>query len=111
MRVYSSVTEPCAAPCPEQTRPVEPDSQDSHSTVKDPSSNLALIPDLIQTETSSPSSPRPTQTVDPPCPDSPLLIHGYSVEEYQSIYHSVVDEMLLYVHELHSHPLTTFCDD
>lgn len=26
--------------------------------------------------------------------DPPLMVHGYSVEEYQKIYHSVVDEMV-----------------
>ncbi|KAI3352742.1 hypothetical protein L3Q82_019320, partial [Scortum barcoo] len=31
-----------------------------------------------------------------PQSEAPLMIHGYSVEEYQKIYHSVVDEMLKY---------------
>ncbi|KAK7909490.1 hypothetical protein WMY93_014174 [Mugilogobius chulae] len=57
--------------------------------------NRAIIPDLVQTQTSS--SPQTSAlTIDQPspaAPDSPLRIHGYTVEEYQDIYHSVVDDI------------------
>ncbi|KAI3358421.1 hypothetical protein L3Q82_014849, partial [Scortum barcoo] len=39
-------------------------------------------------------SPPPSPA--PPRPDSPLRIHNRSVEEYQRIYHEVVDDMLTY---------------
>ncbi|XP_059212743.1 uncharacterized protein LOC131991369 [Centropristis striata] len=38
-----------------------------------------------------PSSPQPTA---PPLPDEPLMICGLPVEEYQQLYHEVVDDML-----------------
>ncbi len=48
----------------------------------------------------------------PPHHDGPLTIHNRSVEEYQQIYHEVVDEMLKYVcvndHESFNQIIITF---
>ncbi|KAI3366934.1 hypothetical protein L3Q82_009581, partial [Scortum barcoo] len=58
-------------------------------------------PDLPQTQvqevTPAPqASSSGLRSVGVPQSEAPLMIHGYSVEEYQKIYHSVVDEMLRY---------------
>ncbi|KAI3358458.1 hypothetical protein L3Q82_014891, partial [Scortum barcoo] len=43
--------------------------------------------------------PRPLLLLRALTSDSPLRIHNRSVEEYQRIYHEVVDEMLTYLQE------------
>ncbi|GLD61081.1 uncharacterized protein AKAME5_001292800 [Lates japonicus] len=60
------------------------------------SPDTCQIQDLIYSpQTSTPKlSPAGSQEHVVPQSETPLLIHGYSVEEYQKIYHSVVDEML-----------------
>ncbi|XP_031174371.1 uncharacterized protein LOC116063516 isoform X2 [Sander lucioperca] len=61
-----------------------------------PSTSAADIPELLNLV------PKPRTTTPPadlPAPlhhDSPLKIHNRSVEEYQQIYHEVVDDMLKY---------------
>ncbi|KAL7399578.1 hypothetical protein ABVT39_026923 [Epinephelus coioides] len=41
-------------------------------------------------------APSPQPSTAPLCDDGPLMIHNRSVEEYQRIYHEVVDDMLRY---------------
>nr|XP_033484512.1 uncharacterized protein LOC117258117 [Epinephelus lanceolatus] len=41
-------------------------------------------------------APSPQPSTAPLCDDGPLMIHNHSVEEYQRIYHEVVDDMLRY---------------
>ncbi|KAK7904306.1 hypothetical protein WMY93_016913 [Mugilogobius chulae] len=87
--------------CPTES---SPDSLDSLSLCPDSDrpppnrSRHAIIPDLVQTQTSSSPQTSALTTNHPSAAahDSPLLIHGYTVEEYQHRYHSVVDDMLVY---------------
>ncbi|KAK7909737.1 hypothetical protein WMY93_014421 [Mugilogobius chulae] len=70
-------------------------------TVQVPTSES--VPEEVQVPTSEspvPAEPCPDPAPAsscPPAPGSPVLIHGrYTVEEYQEIYHCVVDPMLTY---------------
>lgn len=53
--------------------------------------NAAVLPDLRPLP---PVAPSPAQSSSEPQQSEPLLIHGHTVEEYQAIYHSVVDPMM-----------------
>ncbi|XP_034539842.1 uncharacterized protein LOC117812951 isoform X2 [Notolabrus celidotus] len=63
---------------------VFPPVQRPQSTI--PPAELPSVSDVVPS----------TQPSTAPPDDSPLMIHGYTVPEYQQIYHSVVDDMLRY---------------
>ena len=59
--------------------------------------NAAVLPELDQAasaETSLTAQERVTICGPMPCQSAPLMIHGYTVPEYQQTYHSVVDPLL-----------------
>ena len=76
-----------------QAGEVSPTSEPSTTSL-----DLPEVQDYISTPQASTSQLSPAGVKEPVVTQSetPLLIHGYSVEEYQKIYHSVVDEMLRY---------------
>ncbi|KAK7909738.1 hypothetical protein WMY93_014422 [Mugilogobius chulae] len=81
--------------------PSAPLSQPRRPDVQVPTSES--VPEEVQVPTSEspvPAEPCPDPAPAsscPPAPGSPVLIHGrYTVEEYQEIYHCVVDPMLTY---------------
>lgn len=55
-------------------------------------STTSPVQDLFPTPQASPAELSPGGVLEQR--ETPLLIHGYTVEEYQKIYHSVVDDML-----------------
>lgn len=55
--------------------------------------NAAVLPDLRPLQPVA-SSPAQSSSLLSEALDEPLLIHGHSMENYQAIYHSVVDPML-----------------
>ncbi|KAI3358457.1 hypothetical protein L3Q82_014890, partial [Scortum barcoo] len=59
-----------------------------------PKLQATIPPEDLPAASNVAHSPPPSPA--PPRPDSPLRIHNRSVEEYQRIYHEVVDEMLTY---------------
>lgn len=60
-----------------------------------PPAELPVVSDVLPSPRTSTADNQPSSTA--VNNDSPLRIHNYSVEDYQQIYHEVVDDMLRYV--------------
>ncbi|CAJ1057946.1 uncharacterized protein LOC117812951 isoform X4 [Xyrichtys novacula] len=76
----------------------DPAPQHSHAKVADPPLVLrpqSTIPPSELPKVSPVVHPFQPPTT-PPLDDGPLIIHHQSVEEYQQLYHAVVDDMLRY---------------
>ncbi|XP_062412370.1 uncharacterized protein LOC134102308 [Sardina pilchardus] len=55
--------------------------------------NAAVLPDFRPLPSVAPTSTQ-SSSLHSAAPSEPLMIHGHSVEDYQAIYHTVVDPML-----------------
>ncbi|XP_034565904.1 uncharacterized protein LOC117831349 isoform X2 [Notolabrus celidotus] len=78
---------------PRPWSPIPPDELPVVSSVA-PRPRSPIPPDELPVVSSVAPSPRPSTSTSPLQPDSDLRIHNRSVEEYQRIYHEVVDDML-----------------
>ncbi|XP_005454366.3 uncharacterized protein C22orf31 [Oreochromis niloticus] len=81
---------PSADILPQKRRKTKASTSDADDTLTRPS---ATIPDAELPPVSN-TAPNLQPSTVAPRPDSPLKIHNRSVEEYQQVYHEVVDDML-----------------